>query len=267
MTRPPERRPTFPRAALRDGRRGRIATVAGLGMAAAGLLAGCASVGPTDNPVARKLTWVSYLNGDDLRAACTKGETDRYRLVFNADYQKHVRTYDIVGDRGTGGAMVEARVLEATDLARIDLDDPAAVARGPVAKAQLSPRQFALFVLRLYESGAFEPAPSGVRLPSNGVYWLINGCRRGSWFFNAYPYPSDRFSDIRFDGPLKELDGSGQGTGVPYPVLPRPQDAPRTLPTGGQVDSAGVVFEVQVGRDGLVGPTAPFGAWLFAGKE
>ncbi|NUB08517.1 hypothetical protein FW320_20335 [Azospirillum sp. Vi22] len=264
MTRPPKRRPTNPRAAVRDGRRGRIAKVAGL--AAAGLLAGCASVGPTDNPVARKLTWVSYLNGDDLRAACTKGESDRYRLVFNADYQKHVRTYDIVGDRGTGGAMVEARVLEATDLARIDLDDPAAVGRGPVVKAQLSPRQFALFVLRLYESGAFEPAPSGVRLPSNGVYWLINGCRRGSWFFNAYPYPSDRFADIRFDGPLKELDGSVQGTGVPYPVLPRPQDAPRTLPTGGQVDSAGVVFEVQVGRDGLVGPTAPFGNWLFAGK-
>lgn len=168
----------------------------------AGVLAGCSSFGPTDNLVASKLTWISYLNGDDLRAACTKGgTTDRYRLVFNADYNKHVRTYDVVGNSSTGGAVVEARVLEATDLARIDLNDPTAVARGPVDRVQLTPRQFAIFVMKLYESGAFNPAPSGMRLPSNGVYWLVNGCRRGNWFFNAYPYPTDRFADIRFDGP------------------------------------------------------------------
>ncbi len=238
-----------------------IRSVAFGGLAAA-MLAGCSSVGPTDNLVARKLTWISYLNGDDLRASCTKGEgTDRYRLVFNADYNKHVRTYDVMGDRSTGGAVVEARVLEAADITRIDLNDPAAVARGPVDRVQLTPRQFAIFVLKLYESGAFNPAPSGMHLPSNGVYWLVNGCRRGNWFFNAYPYPSDRFADVRFDGPLREMDH----TGVPFPPLPRPDDAPRTLPTGGRIDSAGPLFEVEVGRDGLVGPTATFGRWLFAG--
>ncbi|WP_448207683.1 hypothetical protein [Azospirillum sp. sgz302134] len=152
--------------------------------------------------MASNLTWISYLNGDDLRAACSKGGTDRYRLVFNADYNKHVRTYDVVSDGSNGGALVEARVLEATDLARIDLNDPTAVSRGPVEKLHLTPRQFALFILRLYETGAFSPAPSsGMRIPSSGVYWLINGCRRGNWFFNAYPYPTDRFADVRFDGP------------------------------------------------------------------
>lgn len=204
------------------------------GMASGGLavvaLAGCASVAPTDDLAARKVTWISYLNGDDLRAACVKGGgTDRYRLVFNADYNKHVRTYDVMGDSSTGGAVVEARVLEASDITRIDLNDPSAVARGPVDRVQLTPRQFAIFVLKLYENGAFNPAPGGMRLPSNGVYWLVNGCRRGNWFFNAYPYPSDRFADIRFDRPLPELGGTG------LPDLPRPA-APRGLPAGGRGD-------------------------------
>lgn len=234
-----------------------------LGALAVTVLAGCASTGPTDNPIARKLSWISYLNGDDLRAACGKGGGDRYRLVFNADYNKHVRTYDVVGDASKGGAMVEARVLEATDLTRVDLNDPLAAGRGPVGRVQLTPRQFALFVLRLYESGAFEPAPSGMRLPSNGVYWLVNGCRGGNWFFNAYPYPSDRFQDIRFMEPLREADQ----TGVAFPPLPKPDDAPRTLPTGGRSEDAGPLFEVQVEPGGLVGPTAPFGAWLFAGAR
>lgn len=224
-----------------------------------GLLAGCTSIGPTGNALARKVTWISYLNGDDLRATCSEGEADRYRLVFNADYNKHVRTYDVIGDAAAGGAMVEARVLEPADMARFDLNDPLAATRGPVARTQLSPRQFALFVLRLYESGAFESAQSGMRLPSDGVYWLVNGCRGGHWFFNAYPYPSDRFADIRFTDPLRAMDG----TGIAFPALPRPQDAPRTRPTGGRAADAGPLFEVELGRDGLVGPTAPFGAWLF----
>lgn len=240
--------------------RARLAPVAAVLL---GTLAGCSSVGPTDNLVARKLTWISYLNGDDLRASCGKGGGDRYRLVFNADYNKHVRTYDVVSDPERGGALVEARVLEAADLARVDLNDPLAAGRGPVGRVQLSPRQFALFVLRLYESGAFEQAPGGMRLPSNGVYWLINGCRGGSWFFNAYPYPSDRFADIRFAEPLSEADG----TGIPFPPLPKPENAPRTLPTGGEREDAGPLFEVQLDRDGLVGPTAPFGPWLFAGAN
>lgn len=187
-----------------------------LGLVAGGL-AGCGTVGTTDTAATHTLTWVSYLNGDDLRAACSKGGTDRYRLVFNADFNKHVRTFDVVGDTSTGGASVEARVLEANDLGRIDLNEATAVSQGPVERVQLTPRQFALFVLRLYESGAFEPAPAGgMRLPSNGVYWLINGCRRGNWFFNAYPYPTDRFADIRFDGQ----------PGTDAPALPIPDGSP-----------------------------------------
>ncbi len=240
---------------------------AGLLAALAAALAGCTAFGPTDNPIARKLTWFSYLNGDDLRVACGKDGADRFRLVFNADYNRHVRTYDIVGepagnDGGAkGGAKVEARVIEATDLARLTPLDPLSAARGETATLQLTPGQFASFIGRLRENGAFEPPPESLRLPSNGIYWLINGCRGGRWFFTAYPYPSGRFSDIRFLEPLRMLDP----TGIAYPALPAPQDAPRTLPAAGERAEGGVYFEIEVSGAGLAGPTQPFGDWLPGG--
>jgi len=228
-------------------------------------LAGCSSIGPTDNPVARKLTWFSYLNGDDLRSRCGKDGADRYRLIFNADYNRHVRTYDIVGDPDRGGAAVEAHVIEATDLARLTLADPFSAARGNTATLQLNAAQFDSFIGRLREDGVFDPPPQGLRLPSNGFYWLINGCRAGQWFFTAYPYPSSRFTNARFPDLLRSIDP----TGVAYPGLPAPDEAPRTLPSSGQLADGGVFFEVQIGRDGLgryglVGPTAPFGALLLS---
>lgn len=229
-------------------------------LALTGLVAGCASSGPTDNPVARKLTWFSYLNGDDLRVSCRSEGSDRFRMVFNADYNRHVRTYDIVGASAQegGGARVEARVIEATDLARLAPLDPLSAARGTTATVDLTPQQFASFIGRLRESGAFDPPPDGLRLPSNGIYWLINGCRGGQWFFSAHPYPSGRFTDARFLEPLRALDG----TGVPLPALPAPADAPRSLPSGGQQAEGGVFFEIEVADGGLVGPTHSFGNWL-----
>lgn len=229
-------------------------------LAACAALAACASAGPAGNPVERKLTWFSYLNGDDLRVACRTDEPDRYRMVFNADYNEHVRTYDVVGD-AQGGARVEARVIKAPDLARVDLADPVGAWKGEEAQAWLSPVQYSTLVMRLYESGAFQALPDRLRLPSNGFYWLVSGCRDGRWFFTAYPYPSDRFADIRFAEPLGALGPTGSA----LPRLPPPADAPRTLPPGSRQQDGGVFFEIEVARDGLVGPHLTLGPWPFAG--
>ncbi|WP_247894262.1 hypothetical protein [Azospirillum sp. B510] len=240
--------------------------IAAAAMAASLLaLAGCGSLGPTDNPLARKLTWFSYLNGDDLRSSCGKDGADRFRLIFNADYNRHVRTYDIVREADRGGAAVEAHVIEATDLARLTLADPFSAARGRTATLQLDATQYDSFIGRLREDGAFDPPPDGLRLPSNGFYWLISGCRGGQWFFTAYRYPSSRFTDAGFPELLRGIDA----TGIAFPGLPAPDDAPRTLPSSGQLADGGVFFEVRIGRDGrghygLVGPTAPFGALLLS---
>lgn len=230
-------------------------------LAAAALAsAGCASSGPEGNPIARKFVWLSYLNGEDLRPACRAGAPDRYRMVFNADYNRHVRTYDVTGDPGNGGATLEAHVIEATDIARVDLADPLGGGRGRSAKTRLTAEQFARFVMRLDASGAFDPMPGGLRLPSSGIYWLASGCRGGRWFFTAYPYPSDRYADIRFVDPLRESDG----TGVGFPTLPAPGEAPVAAPMTRERGD-GVYFEVEVDADGLVGPTHLFGPWSLAG--
>lgn len=232
----------------------------GLALAACAALSACASTGPTGNPVERKLTWFSYLNGDDLRVACAKDEPDRYRMVFNADYNEHVRTYDVTGD-SKGGARVSARVIKAPDLSRVDLADPVGAWKGEEAQASLSPVQYTMLVMRLYESGAFQMLPDRLRLPSNGFYWLVSGCREGRWFFTAYPYPSDRFADIRFAEPLGAIDP----TGTALPRLPPAAQAPRSLPPGSHQQDGGVFFEIEVSGEGLVGPYLTLGAWPFAG--
>lgn len=236
----------------------RLLSTIGLTMALA-TLAGCAAFGPTDNPVARKLTWFSYLSGDDLRASCDANGGDRYRVVFNADYNRHVRTYDITLDPAdAGGALVEARVIEATDLARLNPLDPLSAARGQTATLRLTPPQFASVLARLKDKGAFEPPSSTLRLPSNGVYWLINGCRAGRWFFAIHPYPASPFTDATFLEPTRALDPAL----IAFPTLPPPDAAPRAGSAGNQRSEAGVYFEIEANRDGLVGPTAPFGRWL-----
>lgn len=230
----------------------------GLTLAGALLAAGCASGGPTDNPVARRLTWISYVSGDDLRTTCRKEGPERYRLVFNADYNQHVRTYDLTADPADGGATLEARVIEATDLARMDATDPLANVRGKTAQTRLTASQFTAFVASLGESGAFDALPDRLRLRSNGIYWLVNGCHGGRWFFSAYPYPDSRFVDIRFLERLREADR----TGVPFPALPDPAGQPPARPR----DAPGAVFQLDVDGDGVIGPTHLFGPWALAEK-
>jgi hypothetical protein len=152
----------------------------------------------------RTLSWAGYLNGEDLRAACVQGAADRYRLVFNADYNQHVRTYDVTGDADFGGARVQARVIQATDLARVDQSDPLAPEHAQVTEARMTAQQFAMLALQLYESGAFEPLAPEPDTASNGVYWLVTGCRGGQWFFNVYPFPLDSFANVRAEARRSE---------------------------------------------------------------
>ncbi|MGQ9369762.1 hypothetical protein [Azospirillum sp. ST 5-10] len=185
----------------------------GILLAAVLATAGCASPGAVEGTAAGPSTWLSYLSGEDLRAACRQDDSDRFRLIVNADYNQHVRAYDVVADAENGGAMLEARVVLAADIARIDLVAPLDTGQGEVARTRLTPRQFAAFVLGLYESGAFDPVPQDALLRSRGIHWMVQGCHAGTWFFNVHPYPADRFADVRF------------GPGGPAAVPPLPPTA------------------------------------------
>src|SRR5512139_345108 len=80
----------------------RLRLLAALSLTAIGLT-GCAyhSTGnlgagsSIDNPVERKFTWFSYLDAADIRNSCAAGGPDQYRLVYNGQYDNHVRTYEV----------------------------------------------------------------------------------------------------------------------------------------------------------------------------
>src|SRR5688572_17659370 len=80
-----------------------------------GLMAGCAyhgdSVSDLDNPAVQKFAWFSFLDGHDIREACAAlgpKAPARYRLVYNGQYEKQLRVYEIEA-QPSGGANLRVR--------------------------------------------------------------------------------------------------------------------------------------------------------------
>lgn len=213
------------------------------------LLAGCSYRGPADTFLGQRATWFSYLNGDDLRAACRPGAPERLRLVYNADFSRQARTYDVV-PAPDGGAVVQQSVAQGLTLSGAELLDPLSIGAPRRGEARLTAAERADLEARLQASGAFDSPPRGLRLNSADTWWLVTGCRGGAYFLTAFVYPSARFAAIRFAEPLVRRDT------VAVPIAP---------PTAARFDperrcqdrgSEGYVcFSLEVGADGLVGIT------------
>lgn len=214
--------------------------------------AGCAYRGDIDNPTTIKATWISYINGDDIRAGCVEGAPLQYRLVYNADYDKQLRSYEVTGD-GAGGARLVVRVLGASGLVvnEMKLSDPLAFTRWKRGEAPLGPSVVERLNAALEASGAFGPAPEGLQLFSKETYWISNLCRDGRFYFNAWRFPSDRFEDISFDSLLFALDETGVPVREPVAVrvgTSAKLNAPRRQESD---DTRGNYFNVKVGENGL----------------
>jgi hypothetical protein len=175
-------------------------TPIGLAAAAALVLSGCASLGPAEEADARKLTWFSYVNGEDLRAQCSEDRPDRYRLIYNSKANAQLRTYEVqaTGDtsEGGGGALVEARIIPAEALSRRDPEDTLETGQTASLKLYLSPDQFEQLTTKLAASGVFSGSSMEFRTQTGGVFWLASGCHEGSYFLTAFSNPSDRFENI-----------------------------------------------------------------------
>lgn len=220
--------------------------------AAAATLAACAYRGDIDNPATIKATWYSYLNGDDLRAACVEGAPLRYRLIYNADYDRQLRSYEVIGD-GAGGARLTVRVLGQSGLVvnELTFSDPLGFARWTKSEVPLGRAQLTALESSLQASGAFEPAPEGLQLFSKETYWISNLCRDGVYYFNAWRYLSDRYEAITFDQRLFALDDTGIAVRQPVAV-PKSAAAKANVPRRRQgVDERGNYFNVKVGENGL----------------
>ena len=191
----------------------------GLALLALGVLAGCAYEGAIDQPVTIKATWFSYLNGDDIRSACTDGAPSWYRLVYNGNYDEQLRTYEVVTD-GTGGAYYKARVQTGAglDLTKFSFDGLQGMAGWTTVQTRLIPVDLAALERALEASDAFGPAPVGLRMASEQFYWVASLCRDGRFHFNAWLYPSARAAGLRFPQVLLGHDGTGIAVNPPREV-------------------------------------------------
>lgn len=218
----------------------------------AGVTAACTYRGNIDNPATLKATWISYLNGDDMRSACVEGAPLQYRLIYNADYDQQLRSYEITGD-GAGGAQLVARALGPSGLVvnEMTFEDPLAFTGWQRSEAPLGASVVERLNASLEASGAFQPAPKGLQLFSKETYWISNLCRDGQFYFNAWRYPSDRFDAISFDELLFALDETGVPVREPVAVrvgTSAKLKAPRRQESD---DTRGNYFNVKVGDNGL----------------
>ncbi|MEI7610075.1 MAG: hypothetical protein WCJ64_22045 [Rhodospirillaceae bacterium] len=221
----------------------RIAAAAALSL----LAAACASGGPGDGLGLRKLSWFSYLNADDLKAVCKAGSPERVRLVLNADYAEHVRTYDLAVDDATGGGELVIRALPAANLADLNSGDVLGAWRGSRAVVKLTPKQTTALQGRITRSGAFEPLAAPLALKSADFWWLVSGCHEGKGFVSAFPLAGGT-EPPAFAAALKTLDK----TGVAFPDLAsRNRQAARQPPRHPQ--DIDLSFTIRIGENGLSG--------------
>ncbi len=225
-----------------------------LAVSFSGLLAACTYQGDIDNPATLKATWFSYLNGDDIRAHCEEGSGRRYRLVYNADYNEQIRSYEVI-DQGPEGATLITRVQGPSGLrlSQFRLSDPLGWARWTKSVTPLSLEDEEQIDGALEASGAFGPAPSGLQMFSKETYWISSLCRSGQFFFNAWRFPSPRYDAVTFDELLFSLDQTGVAVRQPVAV-PATEAAKANVPqVRHSTDETGSFFNVKVGKNGLVG--------------
>jgi hypothetical protein len=120
------------------------------------LMTACATQGPEDQPVARRLTWFSYVGGDDLRGGCEPGSRAQIRFVYNATYTEQVRTYDIAWDAERVVDRLIARVVGVGNLLGLTLEDPFSPWRGVESETRLSGADLRAIRRILEKRGFFE---------------------------------------------------------------------------------------------------------------
>jgi hypothetical protein len=217
--------------------------------------AGCAYSG-RDDALSQRFTWFSYLNGDDIRAACVPGGADRFRFVYNGVYIQQARTYDIVPQTSGAGYLVRARVLGPSDLSNVSID-PAIILEDPLellapfagrkSSLTLSGRDIDVLVGSLTESGFFQPPPSGLYLRSEDFFWVGVACVGGRVVFNAWRWPSRRFDALTFPQLLLTWDQNG------VPVNPPRNLAPFDIYGQTNPDGKFPQFTLTVGDNGFRG--------------
>lgn len=189
------------------------------------LVGGCAYYGGgysnIDNPAVRKVAWFSYLDGNDIRETCAPGSPDRFRLVYNGQYEQQLRSYEVTAEGPqNGGAYFIARALGKSNLVDVSLDDLLAPWRWQRSDTKLTAAEFNQFRDLLTQSGWGSGAPQGKMLHSRDFYWVASGCREGRFHFDAWVDAQGDFRQIKFQEFLLARDKTGVAFRKPVPVRP-----------------------------------------------
>lgn len=182
---------------------------------------GCTYQG-NDNPVSKRAAWHSYLNGDDLRAACTADAPERYRFIYNLNYQKQIRVYELTAHKKN---ILNVTVASKKNLLNTVMDSaqpdslfpqhPANqpnffLPRHPVkVQTQLNETDVTRLRAALQHDGLLDGAPEGLELPSDAPYWIIVSCRNGRIDFDAILNSKEDNARLSFDDLLLDWDPTG----------------------------------------------------------
>lgn len=202
--------------------------------------ASCVYTGGLENPVTRKFSWFSYVNGDDIRKVCADLGADRYRFVYNAVYDRQTRSYDVFFH----DKKIKTLVTGPAAINKLHTSDMLAPWRGVISEVQVSDKELNALKKSLITSDALQPAPDGLYLYSDKFYWTVAACVDGQFHFHAYLWPSEDFDRVKFDDELFALDDTGVDV-----------EQPKRL---GKMDLLGGLeqshtFLLEVGKNGLVG--------------
>ncbi|MCB2102219.1 MAG: hypothetical protein KDE22_15180 [Rhodobacterales bacterium] len=159
-------------------------------------LAACAYT-PTDNPVGLRLGWFSFLDGDDIRAACTPGAANRYRFVYNGVYVEQRRIYEVDAAART----LDITVLGPADLSELALaraEDVMDPWRGTRAHVDLAPADLDRLARATRASGALDGPPVGLTMVSDDFFWTVAACHNGAFHRHAARWPSAAFDGARY---------------------------------------------------------------------
>lgn len=209
-------------------------------------LSSCAATtGVDENPIMRKLSWFSYVNGDDMRPSCVAGAPEHYRLIYNGIYNEQVRIYEV----NQKSKIFSSRIINSANIREYfiakfsDLLNPW---RGVKKKNNISESELNELTAAMAESDVFDSPPVGLRLSSRGFYWTVAACHQEKFYFTAYRWPSKRFENAKFSDVILHLDKTNIAFNNPRRV--------QTSNVSRSVNSDMVNgFTLDVGEDGLRG--------------
>ncbi len=204
--------------------------------------ASCTYTGTSNDPVTRKFSWFSYVNGDDIRKVCADLGADRYRFVYNGIYQRQTRTYDVFFH----SKKVTMQVSGPSNLKKMSASDLFSPWRGVREELLINDKELNTLTKTLKASAALQPAPKGLRLYSDKFYWTVAACVEGEFHFNAYLWGTDQWNQMQFDDLLLALDVTGVELEKPKVLT--------DMDVWGSVQEADP-FLIEVGENGLIGFT------------